>query len=403
VKGLLGTTLNPEHFDPLERELYERAIQHLRKFGGLPSRAMVEGWHGESLPKATEVSGYYIEELRKRWIHRELAASIAEVKPLMNKSGLDPLAAFEELKRTVSRITTSASGLNIVDFKESAAPLLQAYKEKLTQGDDYGILTGWGSLDQMMGGMLGGDVISVVGRPALGKTFMMLRMALQAFYQNKTGLFVSMEMKPLPILQRLAAMHTHKSLTNLKNAELTSKGLKQFTESMMALEAAESSLYVVDGNLTATVDDIMMLAQQLEPQFIVIDGAYLVRHPNSKINKYDRVAENAEAFKSDLAGLLNIPVATSWQFNREAAKKSKKKGEGDPGLEDIGYSDVIGQVSTVVLGLLEHEGIETAIRRKCSILKGRNGEVGEFLMNWDFLTMNFDEYDENKIEELQFL
>jgi hypothetical protein len=82
----------------------------------------------------------------------------------------------------------------------------------------------------------------------------------------------------------------------------------------------------------------------------------------------------------------------SWQFSR-AAVSGKKKGKdsADVGLEDIGYSDAIGQLSSVVLGLFDHESPETMHQKLMRLLKGRSGETGEFHINWNFKTCDFSE------------
>jgi len=86
-------------------------------------------------------------------------------------------------------------------------------------------------------------------------------------------------------------------------------------------------------------------------------------------------------------------VVCSWQFNRDAAKKFKKKGGDTPDLEDIGYSDAIGQHSSIVLGLLQDENLATAQYRQVHVLKGRGGEQGTFSVLWDFLHSDFGEHD----------
>ena len=88
---------------------------------------------------------------------------------------------------------------------------------------------------------------------------------------------------------------------------------------------------------------------------------------------------------------FNIPVVASWQFNRGAEKKMEK--DKQVGLEDIGYTDEIGQLSSVVLGLMQEESIETIMTREVRILKGRDGEVGTFYTKWDFINMDFGELE----------
>jgi hypothetical protein len=148
---------------------------------------------------------------------------------------------------------------------------------------------------------------------------------------------------------------------------------------------------VVDGALSATVNDILLLSRTLNPDVIYIDGAYLVRHPNVALGPYQRVAIVCEQMKMDLATGLSLPVIASWQFSRDAPKK--KKDGSKVGLEDIAYSDVIGQLSAIVLGLFEGETIESVKRKRVDMLKGRGGEEGEFYTHWDFKKMNFAQWD----------
>ena len=132
---------------------------------------------------------------------------------------------------------------------------------------------------------------------------------------------------------------------------------------------------------------------------IFIDGGYLMKHPKER-DRYKRVAENADMMKQTLSDIC--PIMVSWQFAKTAAKKNWKKGE-KPTMEDIGYSDAIPQVSSLVLATMEEELVETHKLRVIDILKGRNGEIGQFKTNWDFFTMNFTEETVQNVEDLSFL
>jgi replicative DNA helicase len=257
---------------------------------------------------------------------------------------------------------------------------------------------GWPTVDEMTGGLLPGDVASMIGRPAAGKTFQMLYGCHHAWHeQEKPGMFVSMEMNPLAIQQRLAAMNAHVPMSKLKNAALSTTAMGKLKGALTAVSKKDVPLWVVDGNLTATVEDIWMLAEQLKPEVIYIDGAYLLKHPTEK-DRFKRVAENADLIKTRLAG--DRPVVCSWQFAKTASQKAKKKNE-TVGLEDIGYSDAIAQVSSLVMGLFEEESVETLQSRRIEILKGRNGEVGSFSTRWDFTGMDFTELADVNLADLQ--
>ena len=164
----------------------------------------------------------------------------------------------------------------------------------------------------------------------------------------------------------------------------------------MLLQSEEVPFWILDGNLSNSVEDIYGHARQLNPDCIYIDGAYLLTHPKER-DRFRRVAENTDLIKRELASLC--PVECSWQLNREAAKKKKTE---DVGLSEIGYSDAIGQISSVVLGLFQEESVETVAARQVHVMKGRNGEVGKFKTRWDFNYCDFAEIAEEELEQTEF-
>jgi hypothetical protein len=207
-------------------------------------------------------------------------------------------------------------------------------------------------------------------------------------------LFVSMEMDILSITQRIGAMYAHTNITQLKQGQYSHWGkpsmYEKFVQGINGFSSEEGELYIVDGNLAASAEDVYLLADQLQCSEVVIDGAYLLRHANAKLDRYTRAAENAEIIKHASAD-LGMASYASWQFAKTAVKgKNKSKGE-EAGLEDIGYTDVIPQVSTIVLGLFQDDGVETMLKRTVRVMKGRNGETGQFEINWLFDVMNFDQ------------
>ena len=110
------------------------------------------------------------------------------------------------------------------------------------------------------------------------------------------------------------------------------------------------------------------------------------------------MAENADLIKKQLAAIA--PTVVSWQFAKTASQKNKKKGESAT-MDDIGYSDAIAQVSSIVLGIFEDESVDTVKRRRIDVLKGRSGETGSFVANWNFDTMDFSEVEGENVEDMQ--
>lgn len=91
----------------------------------------------------------------------------------------------------------------------------------------------------------------------------------------------------------------------------------------------------------------------------------------------------------------NIPVVVTTQFNRQAGKKGK-----DGSLENIAFTDAISTHSSLVLSLTEAKGSSAEIKkkRKISFLKGREGEAGDFEINFNFSPIDFSEIPKARVE-----
>jgi len=371
--------LTPELFKgPDESACWTLLSEYVVKYGAIPNRKRFEE-AGLVLPVShPDPIDWYSDQLKTRYVHMALKQTVMDVQETLNAD--KPHQAKEIMQEAVLRLLKNTHKRKLVDFAHDGADVIgKELKFKKLQGEDYGVKFGWPTLDAMADGIGGGDVVTIVGRPGQGKTYAMLYTASYAWAkQKKRPMFVTMEMKPLPIIQRLAAMNAKKPITQLKKAELSTAAEKDLMAKLDSYKT-ENQFWVVDGNLTATVGDIILLARQLKPDVVWIDGAYLVKTARTNAQRWERVTEVLEAVKSDLAENLDIPVVISFQFNRS--------GKKDASLETIAYSDAVGQLSSVVMGLGlsdDDKSVENLYRRKVEILKGRNGEVGDFHINWRF-------------------
>lgn len=402
-------------FKPNEIEQYKFVRDFAKKHGKLPTEETLTSHTGLDLVKHNENTSYYYDLLKKRHVQSELKLSMKKASDVFLNDATNPDKALEILAGTVMSLMTTRHQKQISDFRQAYDLLISEYVSQYNAEEGQRVMTGWPYLDLMTGGLTRGDMLSMVGRPAIGKTYQMLYSAHAGWdaanrYYLKTGelpdnasrLFVSMEMPTLQIQQRLAAMQAHVPMTKLKHAALGTQSLGKLKNALVNVSKYGAPFWVVDGNLTAQVEDIWMIARQLGVGGIWIDGAYLVKHPKVQ-DRYQRVAENADLMKKELSALC--PVAASWQFARPKGQKSKKvEVQGvTMDLDDIGYTDVIGQVSTVVVGMFEENSIETLLRRLLVLLKGRNGESGRWMTHWNFEQMDFSQYVEQDVSELQFV
>ena len=375
--------LDEKMFKGDEKDLFLFVKKHVMSYAKLPERTTVKLWADENAttipPEESipEPPKFYLDKLE----HRNLKLNLLRAMKLAEELRQDePQASLSSLTSSIIELSNTARRTKLVNFSEDGGEIVHREFVKAYSDVEAGLKFGWPTFDKMSGGLGGGDVVTIVGRPGMGKTYLALHGMIHAWHQGMTTLFVSMEMKTTPIVQRVAAMATNTSIDELRAGKVASKKYKGMMNVIGSMKG-EHGMWIADGALSASVEDLQMLASQLQPDLLIIDGAYLLRHHNVRLARHDRINTNVEDIKSFLAEALNIPVVQTFQFNREAMKK---KSFEDVGLENIAGSDAIGQLSSVVLGLFEEESIETKLKRVVRVMKGRNGETGEFTINWRF-------------------
>lgn len=383
-----------------EREAYETVKTHVRKHGVLPKVSTAEDEYSLKVGEVDEPASFYYEKLRARHVRIQLIKSW-EVANAELKS--DPIQALELFQGACFSLGLTASPSRIMTLQDAADVIIPRYAAK-QRGEGGGITLGWETFDRMSGGVGGGDLISFVGRPSQGKTQMLIWAALHVNrVLHRPVLFVSMEMQPELILERCVAIYTKTPIAEIR--QTSGRGMitpvyKRFKKDLEALRDDQVPFHIIDGNLGSTVPDIYMMARQLRPAALFIDGGYLVRHVNDRLQSNQRIAANCNMMKQMLATDLNIPTIVTWQVNREGAKSKRKKGEGQIlGMEHIAGSDAISQDSSVICGLMEEETIEAILFKLVQVMKGRHGEQGEWKMAWDWEAMNFSDYEPPKVEQ----
>ncbi len=397
--------LKAKYFKGAEVEVFNTITNHIQKYSKLPEVETLVGYHPQLKPLLTpEPPEYYRDLLVARYKYTVVKDALTESQGIIGESPLEVERAADLLQSVVGELNDTKYNDRILNFRLDAPAMLR--QEYYNRQDKNEHKFYWDYMDNMSNGFHGGDVVSFVGRPARGKTFMLIRTALMNWRDmGARPLIVSMEMTPLSLAQRMSAMYASVNLTQLRSHSFATASEKKFRGGLEKISLEGQDMFIVDGNLAATAEDVYLLASNLNCDSIYIDGAYMLKHTNSRLDRFTRVAENVELMKQ-YGSQLDIPTVASWQLNREAAKKGGKGSKNAPaqksGLEDIGYSDAIGQISSIVLALTEPESVETLNRRTLSLMKGRNGEIGEFAINWDFMQMNFDQCN-SETNQLQHL
>lgn len=388
-------TLRPDFFLGPESPAYEFIAKHVESYNALPKPATLAGKF--ELPAAPEPVQFYADQVHQRYVHRRLNRTLVECSAMMKE--MDTFGTRVLLQEALADVRMVEMRTSLAEFTADAHDLYMAEYLRRQTEEVIEIPFGWPHMDKY-GGQGPGDVVTVVGRTSQGKSLALLYSAVHsAFERGNDELFVSTEMNMLATMERLVALYTHYPMDHIQNYELTTAQQKGLPALLLKAKGEKGRLWVMDGKLVSTVPQVRAVIRQLGVKSAKLDGAYLFKHEDKRLNKSQRVDANAEMIK-EMAEEEGIPVWQSHQFNRDAAKKQKKSGGEDKGdLEDIGLSDSIGQLSSTVLGMFQESTVESLIKREMAVLKGRKGQLGKFWINFDWLGMNFTQIMDEELKK----
>ncbi|EOL9004692.1 replicative DNA helicase [Cronobacter turicensis] len=337
---------------------------------------------GAKCVTAANIRGW-AKRVRQCWMLRR---GIAE---LNRAAGILASAGTHDINDRIGEVGSILSKLQFETndkLPRRIADLLEDYMDVLEsrmQGEDSGLYlkTGIQALDDEYGGFDRTDLIVIAGRPGMGKTELAINIANSIGRQKGKGLFVSLEMSDMQVVERHVADRAGLSVGALRNP------LNMIQEQYTRLTTATGTLmdeenYVIDGSFT--VDDCIAHAERLNSDgglsFLAIDYLGLLEKPKAERNDI-AIAEITRKLKQFC--LRNkVPVILLSQLNRGVEGRADKR----PTLGDLKDSGAIEQDADVIIfpyrDEVYHENSDMKGIAEIIIGKYRSGEPKTFYMGW---------------------
>ncbi|NCH03893.1 DNA helicase [Cronobacter malonaticus] len=337
---------------------------------------------GAKCVTAANIRGW-AKRVRQCWMLRR---GIAE---LNRAAGILASAGTHDINDRIGEVGSILSKLQFETndkLPRRIADLLEDYMDVLEsrmQGEESGLYlkTGIQALDDEYGGFDRTDLIVIAGRPGMGKTELAINIANSIGRQKGKGLFVSLEMSDMQVVERHVADRAGLSVGALRNP------LNMIQEQHTRLTTATGTLmdennYVIDGSFT--VDDCIAHAERLNSDgglsFLAIDYLGLLEKPKAERNDI-AIAEITRKLKQFC--LRNkVPVILLSQLNRGVEGRADKR----PTLADLKDSGAIEQDADVIIfpyrDEVYHENSDMKGIAEIIIGKYRSGEPKTFYMGW---------------------
>lgn len=393
MKLLKDMQIKPSFFTGDNRRIFQFISNSFRETGSVPTpRVLKVKFPSYSLEyhvvDGIEVVGndetllYWCQELRVKAKHNSMVDSVEEVAKLLDDGETDE--AYSAYKKGWWKIETEIVESSSEDITKGTDDRKKAYLEKKKSGGMIGLPTGIEHLDNIMKGLVEETLSIVVAKTGIGKTwFLVLVGAYLQLQGYKVVCFIT-EMSTELMRDRFEAMlygmmYGNFNYSHFKSGRLdfkTEKNYFRFLEEDLP-ELTPLILESVTG-----VSGIVSVVEREKPDIVLIDGIYLMEDEQGAKEDWLRVAHITRDLKK-IAKSKHIPILGNTQASKSTAKKT------GPQLDNIMYTQSIGQDADNVLSLFRDEVMYNDHEMGIGIIKQREGTLGKVVINWDFTHMNF--------------
>lgn len=320
---------------------------------------------------------YHLDELQAEYLNDSLKdilrSAASEVQTGNSNVALETLISkTAELKKNTSAIRD----IDATDL-ESAIAYYEQVKKQQELGQ-VGIKTGLPGFDNYLpAGIMPGQLGVMLAYPGIGKSWLSLYFAVQAWKQGKSPMIVSLEMSETEVRNRVFAimgegLWSHRKLSS---GQIEIDTLKMWHGKHVA---GKPEFHIISNDSGGEVTPSVLRGKidQYKPDFVVVDYLQLMS-PNQKSDNETVRMKNLSRELKLMAIAEEVPIIAI----SSATPDDVTKLDTVPTLGQTAWSRQIAYDADWVLAL--GRGTNSDII-ECVFRKNRNGFMGEFLVQADF-------------------
>jgi len=339
----------------------------------------------DAVPTAANLE-YHARIVRERALLRRLieaASHIIRDAYDIGERSVDEI--LDEAEQRIFQVAQAHDREGFVWIKKILYPTFERIEKlQAAKGGITGVPSGFPDLDEMTGGFQAGDLIILAARPSMGKTSIVVGMALHAaiVHQIPVAIF-SLEMSKEQIVQRMLCHEGIVDLGRLLRGRLSDDDYVRLAQAAAHLNTAP---IWIDDTGSLTVMEMRAKARRLKADhpnlgLIVLDYIQLMGGGSGNVeNRQQEVSQISRGIKT-LAKELGVPIIALSQLSRAPEQRSDHR----PQLSDLRESGALEQDADLVMFLyrperymLPHEAEEKGVVGKSEVIiaKQRNGPTG---------------------------
>jgi replicative DNA helicase len=346
--------------------------------GTVPPTSLVVEKFRDFIPvEGVGATKYHLEELQAEFLNDSLKdvlrSTAAEVQAGQGTK------ALEDLITKTSELKKNTAVIRDIDATDRDSAVL--YFENLAKQQALGaigIKTGLAGFDNYLpAGITPGQLGVFLAYPGIGKSWMALYFAVQAWKQGKSPLIISLEMSETEVRNRVftimgEGLWSHRKMSN---GQVEIEDLKRWHKKELAGKP-EFHIISNDSGGEVTPSVIRGKIDQYKPDLVIVDYLQLMSPNQKSDNETVRMKNLSRELKlmaiSEEMPIIAISSATPDDVN---------KLDTVPTLGQTAWSRQIAYDADWVLALGRATNSDVI---ECVFRKNRNGFMGEFIVQADF-------------------
>lgn len=347
---LLLNNLSVDYFSDYANE-YLFIKSHLNQYGVIPDQvSFLNKFPDFEVLEVNEPTTYLVNELYSDYNTRFLARTFNKVRQLLNEGKTDEAM---RVYTNASNDMVKATHLESVDILQDVTRY-EDYVEKCNDFSKYYVKTGFKELDQCIGGWdRNEELATIAARPGVGKSWILLKVAIAALEQGlRVGIY-SGEMSERKVGYRFDTLVSHISNSAITRGKVEVQNeYKNFIDSLSTkYTGCLKILTPAMINGPAGVTALRAFIEKENLDILCVDQHSLLEDDRKARNPVEKAANISRDLKN-LQVLKHIPIIAVSQQNRAST-------ENGASTANIAQSDRISQDSTIVLFLEQKDGILT--------------------------------------------
>ena len=320
---------------------------------------------------------HHLEELQADYLNDSLKDILRNTAAdVQGGKGPEALESLIQMTSELKKNTASIRDIDVTDIDDAIAYYQNVQRQN--ELGQIGIKTGLPGFDNYLpAGIMPGQLGVFLAYPGIGKSWLSLYFAVQAWKQGKSPMVVSLEMSETEVRNRVYTimgdgLWSHRKLSS---GEVELDMLKSWHEKNLQ---GKPEFHIISNDSGGEVTPSVMRGKidQYKPDFVIVDYLQLMS-PNQKSDNETVRMKNLSRELKLMAISEEVPIIAI----SSATPDDVNKLDTVPTLGQTAWSRQIAYDADWVMALGRGANSDVI---ECVFRKNRNGFMGEFMVQVDF-------------------